>query len=112
MRRNSDEGRHRGPVSDAGHEPMKDAHVVPYLRERLPAFSPTGEPRRVPGGNLNVVWRVPGAERSLIVKYAPPYIAADPDTPNRLKVVGEDEREIERTIAWLRERVETVPEPE
>ncbi|RNJ26353.1 competence/damage-inducible protein A [Halosegnis longus] len=37
---------------------------------------------------------------------------ADPDTPNRLKVVGEDEAEIERTVAWLRERVETVPEPE
>ena len=37
---------------------------------------------------------------------------ADPDTPNRLKVVGEDEAEIERTVTWLREKVETVPDPE
>ncbi|MCS4041454.1 phosphotransferase family protein [Salinibacter ruber] len=112
MRRNSDEGRHRGPVSDAGHEPMKDAHVVPYLRERLPAFSPTGEPRRVPGGNLNVVWRVPGAERSLIVKYAPPYIAADPDTPldpsrllieaRCLRALGQGERLNDLTGAAVR----------
>ena len=43
----------------------------------------------MPEGNLNVVWRVPGEERSVIVKYAPPYIAADPDTsldPSRLTI--------------------------
>jgi 5-methylthioribose kinase len=58
-----------------------DDDVLPYVQERRPDFTPTGAPVRLPGGNLNVVWRVPGAERSLIVKYAPPYIAADPDTP-------------------------------
>jgi 5-methylthioribose kinase len=47
----------------------------------VPDFTPAGKPARLPEGNLNVVWRVPGAERSVIVKYAPPYIAADPDTP-------------------------------
>ncbi len=52
-----------------------------YVSERLPSGEPTGAPRRLPGGNLNVVWRVPGANRSLIMKYAPPYIAADPNTP-------------------------------
>ena len=55
--------------------------VVPYLQNRLPAFQPTGSPTRLPEGNLNVVWRVPGEERSVIVKYAPPYVAADPDVP-------------------------------
>lgn len=60
---------------------MTDKDVVPYLQERLPDFTPVGAPRRLPEGNLNVVWRVPGAGRSVIVKYAPPYIAADPDTP-------------------------------
>ena len=60
---------------------MTDEDVLPYLRERLPDFTPAGEPTRLPEGNLNVVWRVPGAKRSVIVKYAPPYIAADPDTP-------------------------------
>ncbi len=60
-----------------------------YVAARLPNFAPTGTPRRLPGGNLNIVWRVPGTNRSLIAKYAPPYIAADPDTPldpSRLRI--------------------------
>jgi 5-methylthioribose kinase len=68
---------------------MVDADVLPYVQERCADFEPTGAPERLPGGNLNVVWRVPGAERSLIVKYAPPYIAVDPDTPldpSRLRI--------------------------
>jgi len=68
---------------------VTDDEVLPYVRERCPEFEPAGSPERLPGGNLNVVWRVPGAERSLIVKYAPPYIAADPDTPldpSRLRI--------------------------
>jgi 5-methylthioribose kinase len=60
---------------------VTDKDVVPYLQEWLPDFTPVGAPRQLPEGNLNVVWRVPGAGRSVIVKYAPPYIAADPDTP-------------------------------
>jgi aminoglycoside phosphotransferase (APT) family kinase protein len=60
---------------------MTDDEVLPHLRERLPDFTPTAEPERMPGGNLNVVWRVPGAEGSLIVKHAPPHIAADPSVP-------------------------------
>jgi len=60
---------------------MTDDDVRPHLRDRLPDFAPAGPPERLEGGNLNVVWRVPGAERSLILKYAPPYIAADPDVP-------------------------------
>jgi len=61
--------------------PMTDDDVRPYLRDRLPDFVPAGSPERLDGGNLNVVWRVPGAERSVIVKYAPPYIAANPEVP-------------------------------
>jgi len=60
---------------------VTDEDVLPYLRKRLPDFTPAGEPARLPEGNLNVVWRVPGEKRSVIVKYAPPYIAADPETP-------------------------------
>lgn len=60
---------------------MTDEDVLPYLQKRLSDFTPAGKPTRLPEGNLNVVWRVPGAERPVIVKYAPPYIAADPDTP-------------------------------
>jgi 5-methylthioribose kinase len=68
---------------------MVDDDVLPYVQEQCPEFEPAGTPERLPGGNLNVVWRVPGADRSLIVKYAPPYIAADPDTPldpDRLRI--------------------------
>jgi len=60
---------------------VTDGEVLPYIQKRCPDFEPIGPPERLPGGNLNVVWRVPGTGRSLIVKYAPPYIAADPDTP-------------------------------
>lgn len=44
---------------------------------------------RLPEGNLNYVWRVPGHDQSVIVKYAPPHIATDPDTPldpSRLRI--------------------------
>lgn len=60
---------------------MKDDDVRSYVQGRLPNFTPVGEPVRLPEGNLNVVWRVPGDERTLIVKYAPPYIAANPEVP-------------------------------
>lgn len=54
---------------------------MPYVQEHLPDFQATGPPTRLPEGNLNVVWRLPGADESVIVKYAPPYVAADPDVP-------------------------------
>ena len=61
--------------------------VLCYVQERLPDFEPTGEPVRLPEGNLNFVWRVPGEPASIICKFAPPYIAANPDIsldPSRL----------------------------
>ena len=57
------------------------AGVRACVRDRLDDFDPTGAPTRLPEGNLNVVWRVPGADRSVILKYAPPHIAVDPETP-------------------------------
>jgi len=68
---------------------VTDKDVLPHLQGCLPDFSPVGAPVRLPEGNLNVVWRVPGEERSVIVKHAPPYIAADPDIPldpDRLRI--------------------------
>jgi hypothetical protein len=65
------------------------AGVRTYVRGRLDHFETARPPTRLPEGNLNVVWRVPGAERSLILKYAPPYIAASPETPldpSRLRI--------------------------
>jgi len=55
--------------------------VLSHVSERLPDFEPVGEPVRLPEGNLNIVWRVPGRPEPVIVKFAPPYIAANPDVP-------------------------------
>lgn len=55
--------------------------VLRYVQERLPDFEPAGEPNRLPEGNLNFVWRVPGEPEPIIVKFAPPYVAANPDVP-------------------------------
>ena len=60
---------------------MTPEMVLDHLRQRLPRFVPTGEPELLAGGYLNVVWRVRGLPESLIVKHAPPYIAAKPDVP-------------------------------
>lgn len=69
---------------------MIDADVLPYVQERVPGFSPVGIPERLPEGNLNVVWRVEGEERSVIVKHAPPHIASNPDIPlDRFRLVIE-----------------------
>lgn len=71
---------------------MTDDEVLPYLRDRLSGGAPTGTPERLPGGNLNRVWRVAGAERSVVVKHAPPQIAVTPEVPldpSRLHVEAE-----------------------
>lgn len=60
---------------------MTDENVLSYVSERMPDFEPTNKPMRLPEGNLNIVWRVPGRPASIIVKFAPPYIAANPDVP-------------------------------
>jgi hypothetical protein len=60
---------------------MTDDDVLAYVQEGLPGFEPDGEPTRLPEGNLNIVWRVPGTPESIIAKFAPPYIAANPDVP-------------------------------
>ena len=59
---------------------MTDADVRAYVQDRLPDLQPV-EVERLPEGNLNHVWRVQGAERSVVVKHAPPHVAADPDVP-------------------------------
>lgn len=55
--------------------------VLRYVHARLPDFEALGDPVRLPEGNLNFVWRVPGRPHAVIVKSAPPYIAANPDVP-------------------------------
>jgi len=66
---------------------VTETDLLQYVERHLPDFAATGPPERLPEGNLNVVWRVPGDGGSLIVKHAPPYVAADPRVdldPNRI----------------------------
>ncbi|MGH7818347.1 MAG: phosphotransferase [Candidatus Binatia bacterium] len=55
--------------------------VLHHLAARLPGFRPHGSPRRLPGGNLNYVWRVLGEVQAVIVKTAPPHVATRPEIP-------------------------------
>jgi len=59
-----------------------------FIHQNRPDFEPLDEPKKLPGGNLNHVWRVRGKSENLIVKHAPPHIATSPDiplNPNRLE---------------------------
>ena len=60
---------------------MTDAEVTAYVDAQVTGYTSVGAPQRLPGGNLNEVWRVPAEPRSIIVKHAPPFIAATPDVP-------------------------------
>ncbi|MFO8232846.1 MAG: phosphotransferase [Longimonas sp.] len=55
--------------------------VTERVEAAYPTFTATGAPMRMPGGNLNKVWRVPGQPASVIAKYAPPHIASAPEVP-------------------------------
>jgi hypothetical protein len=60
-------------VEDSGSE------VDPlYLMGYIEGISPCGNPQRLEGGYINYVWRVPvKSSKSVILKHAPPYMAAD-----------------------------------
>jgi Phosphotransferase enzyme family len=60
---------------------VKAGAVAAHLDLRLPGFTPAGPPVPLSGGILNVVWRVPGSPRGVIVKHAPPHVAAKPEIP-------------------------------
>jgi hypothetical protein len=58
-----------------------DVDVRAFLRQHLDGLSPLAPPERLDEGLSNVVWRVPADPDSVIVKYAPPHVAADPEIP-------------------------------
>ncbi len=60
---------------------LSEDTVATHVEAAYPAFTATGSPARMTGGNLNKVWRVPGRPASVIAKYAPPHIASAPDVP-------------------------------
>jgi 5-methylthioribose kinase len=55
--------------------------IYHIINRHLPRFRPTGELKLQRGGNLNNVWRIEGTKSNLIIKWAPPYIAANPEVP-------------------------------
>lgn len=60
---------------------LSEDTVATHVEAAYPAFTATGSPTRMTGGNLNKVWRVLGRPVSVIAKYAPPHIASAPDVP-------------------------------
>lgn len=57
-------------------------NIISFTGNALPGFRPNGKIEVLSGGNLNFVWRVWGeGGGTVIVKYAPPYIAKAPDIP-------------------------------
>lgn len=55
--------------------------IIRFVQRCKHHFTPIGSIRELSGGNLNLVWRIPGNAGSVIVKHAPPYIASNPDIP-------------------------------
>ncbi|MEL6633775.1 MAG: phosphotransferase [Bacteroidota bacterium] len=58
---------------------MKQQALQQHFRRRGLPFEVVAEPIALEGGLLNHVWRVPTQAGSVIVKYAPPYIATQPE---------------------------------
>lgn len=60
---------------------ISKGRIFSILSEQFPAFGSNNGLIPLEGGNLNHVWRVKGREQSLIIKWAPPHIASNPDVP-------------------------------
>ncbi|MGH8613650.1 MAG: phosphotransferase [Gammaproteobacteria bacterium] len=60
---------------------MTADEIIEHLARRLPSFSPTASPQKLPDGYLSYVWRVRGWPHPVIVKVAPPHVATNPELP-------------------------------
>ncbi|TYP93645.1 5-Methylthioribose kinase, methionine salvage pathway [Fodinibius salinus] len=60
---------------------LSKQQILKIVSEKLPDFEPESSLQSLEGGNLNHVWRLKGSSRNLILKMAPPYIAANPEVP-------------------------------
>jgi len=57
----------------------KQIHNI--IAGQLPDFTANSALTLLDGGNLNHVWRLEGEPQNLIIKWAPPYIASNPEVP-------------------------------
>lgn len=60
---------------------LSEENVYALISGQLPQFERVGSLESLQGGNLNLVWRLRGKDQNLIIKYAPPYIASNPEVP-------------------------------
>ena len=58
---------------------MDPEDVLNHVRLRLDGFEPISGPHPLSGGLINFVWRIMGKPHNIVMKYAPPYVAALPD---------------------------------
>lgn len=62
-------------------EMIAEERIHVLISAALPNLETEGMPEPIEGGNLNHVWRLKGKPHNIIVKWAPPYIAANPEIP-------------------------------
>lgn len=64
---------------------VKPEELAKQVADRIPNFILEGEPEQLTGGYLNYVWRIRNGTdtkpHTLIVKWAPPYVATSPGIP-------------------------------
>lgn len=60
---------------------ITEDQILDIIKEHLPAFEAGSELQSISGGNLNYLWRLEGRPYNLIIKWAPPHIAANPEVP-------------------------------
>lgn len=83
---------------------MTEDQVLAFLGDLPGLPRPKGPAVPLTGGLMNRVWRVPGDPTSVIVKFAPPYVAAAPSIPVDPSRLGYEARALEllaaRAAAW------------
>jgi 5-methylthioribose kinase len=58
---------------------ISEEQIYTIIADQLHDFTPISDLIPLDGGNLNHVWRLEGNPQNLIIKWAPPYIAANPE---------------------------------
>ena len=60
---------------------ISDQQIHEIIADQLPNFTANSALIPLGGGNLNHLWRVKGKSQNIIIKWAPPHIATNPDVP-------------------------------
>ncbi|WP_138431020.1 phosphotransferase [Fodinibius saliphilus] len=68
---------------------ISEQKIYSILNHSIPGFEATSELQPIEGGNLNHLWRICDRNKKLIIKWAPPHIASNPEvslSPERIAI--------------------------